>query len=62
MQYSVCPDDQAMGFSLGFVAEDMAKIEKDCQTTDFVMIEGKYLILDFDVRMFCCLCGHLSLF
>ncbi|TRY67504.1 hypothetical protein TCAL_11772 [Tigriopus californicus] len=43
VQYSVCPDDEALGFSLskGVIA-DNAYTDSECATLDFVGIEGKY--------------------
>lgn len=40
VEYTVCPDDDALGFTLG-VVDVMAKLEMDCATLDYVGIEGK---------------------
>ncbi|XP_059081757.1 uncharacterized protein LOC131879445 [Tigriopus californicus] len=40
IQYSVCPDDDAFGFTLGRGEENMSFVDNLCGTRDFVGIEG----------------------
>ncbi|TRY67159.1 hypothetical protein TCAL_15792 [Tigriopus californicus] len=40
VEYTVCPDDVPLGFTLGVLEPEMAKHDSDCESVDFVGIEG----------------------